>query len=894
MTVDALSVSVDLSLPGSDMNSDGAVDILWRNTTSGLNYAWFMDGTNVSGGASVATMDPAAWQVQAVADFNSDGQSDLLWRNTIGGEVYVWYMDRGLPTGSDYVATMDTSWQIATVGDLNADSQSDILWWNQNSGDLYVWYMQDKDPTGVAHITTMSTNWRVRAVGDFGTSSSDSTADGHVDLFWADETAGNSYVWFMNNATDETVPPTPTGSVQVSDLPTSWRMSGTGDFNDDGKTDLLWWDSASGLTYVWYMNGAAPTTGEQVTQLDTSWQPLVIDRGGKADLTLANAVVPSSAVTDGESVNLAVSVYNRGSKTAPSSTNTVQFYLSDDGALDGGDTLLGSANLEFLRSGQSREASLTFTYDVGTMGSGERTVLMVVDNDQAISESDESNNLLSATMSATTPALDNDLTVQTVAAPSNIVAGTQVTVDATVANLDADAAPTSTLALYLSSDQTFDPQTDQLITSSNINELAAGASRQESFTFTYNQAWATGSQFFYVVADSDNQIEETDETNNVAFDGTTVSELALADLEIRNQQLSASWVVPGNTLTLTSQVYNIGNAAAGTNKLRFYLSNDTVLDGSDQPLGGKTITSINAETISSVQSFEFTYSTLYGLGTKYVLFVADNDNAVVESNETNNMAYAILDVRESAPQGKDLLIESRSVTPTSLTFGDSLTVNATVINEGAYTADATTIGFYVSDDALWDAQDTLVYSQSLESLTTYEVSTTKTHTFNYLESYGSGQKYILAVADHNNTVAEFDEGNNFASVPITVFTGLEKPDLTVTNLTGTTSITTSDVLTVSYDLQNIGDDIADGPFDIYYYISEDATFDVGTDTFLTYQEGLYNVYPGVTATIGLANPYSPSWGTGTQFLLVVVDPTHTVTESNEDNNVGSFEFQIVA
>jgi subtilase family serine protease len=876
MTVDALSVSADLSLPGSDMNSDGAVDILWRNTISGQNVAWFMDGATPLNGATVTTIDPI-WQVQAVTDFNGDGQGDLLWRHTTGGNVTIWYMDHGTPVSSKQLATMAPSWKNAGVGDFNGDNKSDILWWNQVTGQLNVWFMQDSTPISGQLITTMPTNWKVSATGDFNN-------DGKTDLFWSNTTAGAHSVWYMDGTT-------PLQGKSITTLPPTWHMNGTGDFNNDGQLDLLWWDSGFGKTSIWYMNGTTPISGQPLAQLGPGWQPLAMGRGGKADLTLADAVLPTT-VADGDAVDLAVTVYNIGSKTAPNSA--VQFYLSDDGALDGGDTLLGSANLEFLRSGQSREASLSFTYDIDTMGSGERTVLMVVDNDQTISESDESNNLLSATMAATAPVLDNDLTVQTVVSPSNIVAGAQVTVEATVANLGADAAPTSTLGLYLSSDQTFDPQTDQLITSSSINELAAEASRQESFTFTYNQAWATGSQFFYVVADSDNQIAETDETNNVAFDETTVSELALADLEIRNQQLSAPWVVPGNALTLTSQVYNIGNAAAGTNKLRFYLSDDMVLDGSDQALGGKTIDSINAETISSVQSFEFTYSVTYGLGTKYVLFVADYDNAVVESSEINNMAYAMLDVRESAPQGKDLLIESRSVTPTSLTFGDSLTVNATVINEGAYTADATTIGFYVSDDALWDAQDTLVHRLNLESLTTYQVSTTKTHTFNYMESYGSGQKYILAVADHNNTVAEFDEGNNFASVPITVFTGLEKPDLVVTNLTGTTSITTSDVLTVSYDLQNIGDDIAEGPFDIYYYISEDETFDVGTDTFLTYQEGLYNVYPGVTATIGLANPYSPSWGTGTQFLLVVVDPTHAVTESDEDNNVGSFEFQIVA
>ncbi len=34
-----------------------------------------------------------------------------------------------------------------------------------------------------------------------------------------------------------------------------WDIKGTGDFNRDGHVDVLWYQSTSGNSSVWYMNG---------------------------------------------------------------------------------------------------------------------------------------------------------------------------------------------------------------------------------------------------------------------------------------------------------------------------------------------------------------------------------------------------------------------------------------------------------------------------------------------------------------------------------------------------------------------------------------------------------------------------------------------------------------
>ena len=44
-------------------------------------------------------------------------------------------------------------------------------------------------------------------------------------------------------------------SLPIGNVPTIWSIVGTGDFDGDGKFDLLWRDTA-GDTAIWFMNGA--------------------------------------------------------------------------------------------------------------------------------------------------------------------------------------------------------------------------------------------------------------------------------------------------------------------------------------------------------------------------------------------------------------------------------------------------------------------------------------------------------------------------------------------------------------------------------------------------------------------------------------------------------------
>jgi hypothetical protein len=156
--------------------------VLWRNDNGTVtNWLGEANGGFAGNFANANLALSNEWQMAGTGDFNGDGRSDTLWRNA-NGTVTNWLGQ----TNGGFVGNFDNAnlaltndWQVAGTGDFNGDGRDDMLWRNDNG---------------------TVTNWLGQANGGF---------------------VGN-----FENA-------------NIS-LTNDWQIAVTGDYNGDGRDDILW------------------------------------------------------------------------------------------------------------------------------------------------------------------------------------------------------------------------------------------------------------------------------------------------------------------------------------------------------------------------------------------------------------------------------------------------------------------------------------------------------------------------------------------------------------------------------------------------------------------------------------------------------------------------------
>ncbi len=608
------------------------------------------------------------------------------------------------------------------------------------------------------------------------------------------------------------------------------------------------------------------------------------------DLRLSNVQAPDEGF-GGQPVPVSWTVTNHGDSESRTPANIWRdgIYLSRDQVFDPGDRRIGERpRTGTLAAGASYTVS-NFAVSIPPDVIGDYYVFVQADYANEVYEfNNENNNHDHDRIEPGSPlnilGTPPDLAVTgPLTAPASETAGRAINVRFPVRNQGAfDVVGGYFDSVYLSTDQNFDRQADQLLGSVPRNGLAAGVQYEASLDVVLPDCLA-GTFYLFGVTDSNASIFEFDpdadaEANNISAPGAIDLHSFFPDLRVT--QMSVPPIVVNGAMPISWTVRNTGTTTALSGWTdRVYL----IRNGQATNLGNFDYVGdlyANAEYSRNT----VVYLPLYLEGEVTIVVQTDVYGRVNEcAFEDNNATSAATQANTDLP---DLRIASISA-PSSTVVGVPFNIEWNGTNAGTgMTSSRTWIdGLYISSDQTISPNDVRIsgslFSAQLAAGQGYTASTTAT-----VPNMPLGNYYLIVAADDGSNVDEgTDEANN-ASVAVPISLVAPDSDLRVTSVSAPSILYSGQSAEFGWTVTNSGSSPTVGSvWTDYVLLSRDSIVD-SSDRILGFATNMNPLGAGEsysrTATLnvppGLAGEYR---------VLTVADRNNLLVEASETNNLAT-------
>lgn len=234
----SFTVTGDWRVVGTgDFDNNGRTDILFLNAAREL-FVWMGDG---SAFASTRLMQVGTgYAVIGTGDIDADGNDDIVLHRP--GQIVQLYMDGARVARSSNVAD---DGMTPAVGDFDGNGRADLAMLKSN-GEVHVW-LSTSTGYSKAFVTTIKTAFSIKAVHDID-------ADGDADLLLF--RPGQLVQYFMEG---QAVVRSRTFTVT-----STYSLPATGDFNGDGRGDVMLQHNTYRSIYLWLATTTAYTSSSSL------------------------------------------------------------------------------------------------------------------------------------------------------------------------------------------------------------------------------------------------------------------------------------------------------------------------------------------------------------------------------------------------------------------------------------------------------------------------------------------------------------------------------------------------------------------------------------------------------------------------------------------------------
>ncbi|MEM8872655.1 MAG: CARDB domain-containing protein [Planctomycetota bacterium] len=482
-----------------------------------------------------------------------------------------------------------------------------------------------------------------------------------------------------------------------------------------------------------------------------------------------------------------------------------------------------------------------------------------------------------------------DLAVAAATAPPTVTMTVPFVVDFTVENVGTDPATAQWAdRILISTSPILDGTAESIYfeRTADVIPLADGATynRTPQITLGLDTNRPPGTYYLHVVADTNGQITEANEADNIVTIGPiTVEAPALPNLTATNVTAPAA-ASSGETVNVTWTLTNAGDQDfTGTFNERLFISTDDTIGGDqflkDVPFTG---TLLAGQSISRTATVDVP---LDADGERWFVVSTDIGDVVEEYlNETDNAGITSTPTTVTLAPQVDL-IPSNIQGPTTALSGETIVITWTITNDGTadfngtysdrlYLSSDDTIG---SDSFIGDFSFTGTIPAGSSVLRTVDIT---------LPVDLDEDRFIVVQSDVFNQVVEVGgEANNAAvsNLPIDISLA-PQPDLVTSNVDGPDSMFSGETTTVTWTVTNQG--TADTNASVWYdhvYLSLDDEINTG-DQYLGRARNAAFLRPGESYANSLDVTIPIEFAGNYQFV-VRADGNNNVREVGlEDNN----------